>query len=155
MNDLRFAFRQLLKNPGFTAVAVLTLALGIGATSSVFSLIQGVLLTPPAYARPDQVVLIWPSRLDGQPFSQGCTGGQWLEWQKATNFLEAIAGYEWIFQILNRADGSESIEGLAVTPDYFKVTGIKPLLGRVFLPSDMPTRPGQDQVMLLGYELWQ
>ena len=78
MNDLRYAIRQLLKNPGFTAVAVLTLALGIGATSSVFSLIQGVLLTPPAYAGPDQVVLIWPSRLDGQPFSQGCTGGQWF-----------------------------------------------------------------------------
>jgi len=155
MNDLRFALRQLLKNPGFTAVAVLTLALGIGATSSVFSLIDGVLLTPPPYLKPDRIVLIEPARFDGQPFSQGCTSGQWLEWQKAINSFETIAGYEWIFQILNRADGSESIEGLAVTPDYFKVTGIKPLLGRVFLPSDMPTKPGQDRVMLLGHDLWQ
>ena len=58
MNDLRFAFRQLLKNPGFTAVAVLTLALGIGATSSVFSLVQGVLLTPPPYPKQDPKVFI-------------------------------------------------------------------------------------------------
>src|SRR5262245_34995618 len=115
MNDLRFAFRQLLKDPGFTAVAVLTLALGIGATSSVFSLVQGVLLTPPPYPKPDQIVLIGSARLDRRPFSQGCTGGQWLEWQKATNSLEAITGYEWIFQILNLADSTESIQGLAVT----------------------------------------
>src|SRR6185369_14306877 len=155
MNDLRFAFRQLLKNPGFTSVAALTLALGIGATSSVFNLVQGVLLTPPPYPKPDQIVLIGPARLDGQPFSQGGTGGQWVEWQKATNSFEAISGYEWIFQILDLSDGSESIQGIAVTPEYFKLTGIKPLLGRMFLPSDMPTQPGQDRVMLLGYDLWK
>ena len=68
MNDLKFSFRQLLQNPGFTAVAVLTLALGIGATSAVFSLIKGVLLTPPPYPNPEQVVLISPVRIDRQPY---------------------------------------------------------------------------------------
>ena len=71
MNDLRFAFRQLVKNPGFTAVAVLTLALGIGATSTVFTLIQGVLMTPPPYKQPERMVLITPTRTDGQPNTRG------------------------------------------------------------------------------------
>src|SRR4030095_7728049 len=66
MNDVKFAFRQLLKNPGFTAVTVLTLALGIGATSSVFSLIQGVLLTPPPYPNPKRIVLVTPQKISGQ-----------------------------------------------------------------------------------------
>ena len=82
MNDLRFAVRQLVKNPGFTAVAVLTLALGIGACSAVFSLVQGVLLTPPPYPKPEQVVLIRLQRLDGRPYAGGPKTGQWVEWQK-------------------------------------------------------------------------
>src|SRR5437773_3378935 len=67
MPDLKFALRQLLKNPGFAAVAVLTLALGIGATASVFSLIHGVLLTPPPYRKPEQIVLLTPERIDVMP----------------------------------------------------------------------------------------
>src|SRR5690349_11229482 len=66
MNDLRFAVRQVRKNPGFATVTILTLALGIGATSTVFSLIQGVLLTPPPYANPERLVLIQATRQDGQ-----------------------------------------------------------------------------------------
>ena len=71
MNELKFALRQLQRNPGFTAVAVLTLALGIGASSTVFSLIQGVLLRPPPYPQPDRLALITPTRLDGQRYTQG------------------------------------------------------------------------------------
>ena len=155
MNDLRFAFRQLLKNPGFTAMAVFTLALGIGATASVFSLIQGVLLTRPPYPKPEQLVLISPARLDGQPFAQGCTAAQWLEWQRDCKSFEAMAGYGWGFQFLVLSDGSESVRCMPVTPDYFKVMGIKPLLGRAFLPSDTPRAETSASVIILGYDLWQ
>ena len=65
MNDLRFALRQVIKNPGFAALAILTLAIGVGATSTVFSLIQGVLLTPPPFPNPERLVLINPVRIDG------------------------------------------------------------------------------------------
>src|ERR1041385_1811977 len=136
MNDLKFTFRQLLKNPGFTAVAVFTLALGIGATSTVFSLVQGVLLTPPPYPQPDRLMLITATRADGQRYTQGWPAAQWQEWQKESKSFEAIAAYGWTFNFLVLPDGSESIEGMRVTPDYFKALGIHPVLGRAFHESD-------------------
>ena len=72
LQDLRFALRVLSKNPSFTAVAVVTLSLGIGATAAVFNLIQGVLLTPPPYPNPEQIVLISPVRIDRQPYRESC-----------------------------------------------------------------------------------
>src|SRR5678815_798444 len=114
LNDLRLAFRQLLKNPGFTVVAVLTLALGIGASSTVFSLIQGVLLTPPPYPQPDRLMLITPTRTDGQRYTRGWPAAQWQEWQTESKSFEAVAGYDWTFNFLVLPDGSESIEGMAL-----------------------------------------
>jgi putative ABC transport system permease protein len=153
MNDLKFAFRQLLKHPGFTAVAVLTLALGIGASSTVFSLIQGVLLTPPPYPQPERMVLITPSRTDGQRYTRGWPAAQWQEWQSESKSFEAIAGYSWTFNFLVLSDGSESVEGMAVTRDYFKVVGIQPVQGRAFDESD--TRDGAPGVIILVFYLWQ
>src|SRR5437667_9209081 len=115
MNCMKFAFRQLLQNPGFTAVAVLTLALGIGASSAVFSLIQGVLLTPPPYPQPDRLVLISPSRKDGQRYTRGWPAAQWQEWQASSKSFESIAAYNWTFNFLVLPDGSQSVEGIAGT----------------------------------------
>jgi putative ABC transport system permease protein len=153
MKDFKFAFRQLLKNPGFTAVAVLTLALGIGATSTVFSLIQGVLLTPPPYPHPDRLVLVQPARVDGQPYRRGWPAAQWQEWQTESKSFEAIAGYGWTFNFLVLPDGSESVEGMSVTRDYFKGAGLQPALGRGFDESD--SREGSHYVIILGHDLWQ
>src|ERR1700684_413424 len=107
--EMQFAIRMLLKQPGFTLIAILTLALGIGATSAVFSLIQGVLLTPPPYDHPEQLALIQSVRTDGKASSQGWAAAQWLEWQKQSKTLHSLAGYQWTFNFLIRQDGSESM----------------------------------------------
>jgi putative ABC transport system permease protein len=155
LQDLRFAARMLLKQPGFTLIAVLTLALGIGATAAVFSLIQGVLLTPPPYLQPRQLVLIPPARSDGQQAgaSQRWPAAQWLEWQKEAKSFESIAAYSWSFGFLVLPEGSESMEGMRVTRDYFRVLGLQPLLGRTFLESE--TQEKAPPVIILGYDVWQ
>jgi putative ABC transport system permease protein len=153
--DIRFAIRMLLKQPGFSLIAVLTLALGIGATSAVFSLIQGVLLTPPPYKKPGQLVLVSTARTDGQKQEspRGWPAQQWMEWQRQSESFEGIAAYDWTFNFLIRGDGSQSIQGMAVTKDYLPVMGLQPVLGRSFEESDIGTGPVK--VILLGYEFWQ
>ena len=154
LEDLRFALRMLCKQPGFTWIAALTLALGIGATAAVFSLMQGVLLTPPPYRDPGRLVLISRARLDGQQLAdEGWSDAQWTQWQKQSKTLEAVAAYSWRFNFLISSDGSESLEGMAVMPGYFRVMGLAPMLGRAFSEAESGATPAP--VIVLGYELWQ
>jgi putative ABC transport system permease protein len=153
--DLRFGSRLLLKHPGFMIVAVLTLALGIGATAAVFSLIQGVLLTPPPYLHPSRLALVQSERTDHVPplSPRMWPASQWMDWQKESNVFDAIAAYSWSFNFLVDDQGSESIEGMVVTRDYFKVVGLQPVMGRSFVESETGAAPAQS--IILGYELWQ
>ena len=153
--DLRYGFRMLWKNPAFTMIAALTLALGIGATSAVFSLIQGVLLTPPPYQKPQQLMLIQTVRTDGQKMDspRGWAAQQWMEWNEKVGSFQGIAGYGWTFNFLIRNDGSQSMQGMEVSKDYFRLMGLKTALGHGFDDSDF----GQGHVksIVLGYEFWQ
>ncbi|MGC1463687.1 MAG: ABC transporter permease [Terracidiphilus sp.] len=153
--DLRYGLRMLWKSPAFTVVAVLTLALGIGATSAVFSLIQGVLLTPPPYRKPQQLMLIPSVRTDGKKMDspRGWAAQQWMEWNQKVRSFQGIAGYGWTFNFLIRDDGSQSMQGMEVSKDYFRIMGLKTALGHGFDDSDF----GQGHVksILLGYEFWK
>ena len=153
--DLRYSLRMLWKSPAFTVIAALTLALGIGATSAVFSLIQGVLLTPPPYQKPQQLMLIQTVRTDGQKMDspRGWAAQQWMEWNEKVGSFQGIAGYDWTFNFLIRNDGSQSMQGMDVSKDYFRLMGLRTALGRSFDDSDF----GQGHVksILLGYEFWQ
>ena len=155
LRDLRFGVRMLLMQPGFTFVAVLTLALGVGATAAVFSLIQGVLLTPPPYRQPQQLVLIPAVRPDGQQMAhaRGWAAAQWAEWQKQAKSFEAIGAYSWSFNFWILSDGSESLQGMAVTRDYFRAVGLEAMLGRTFLESEAGATPAP--VIVIGHDLWQ
>lgn len=155
IRDLRFGLRMLLNQPVFSLIAMLTLALGIGATAAVFSLVEGVLLTPLPYRQPERLVLIPPARTDGQPVAsiRGWSAAQWMEWQKQAKSFDGFAAYDWSFNFLVLNDGSISMEGMWVTRDYFRVLGLQPLIGRTFAESE--TGPDPAPVIILGYELWQ
>ena len=155
MHELRFAIRMLRKQPGFSLIAALTLALGIGATSAIFSLIQGVLLTPPPYRQPEKLVLIPAVRTDGQKMAspRGWAAEQWTEWNREAKSFDGIAAYDWTFNFLIRNDGSQSMQGMEVTKNYFQVMGLRPVAGRDFADADFGQGPAK--VILLGYEFWQ
>jgi putative ABC transport system permease protein len=155
VEQLRQSIRRLAREPGFTMHAVLILALGIGATAAVFSLIQGALLKPPPYAAPERLVLVRARSAENLPtmLRDAWSADQWEEWRGAVPSLESIAAYTWTFNFLVLEDGSESEEGMLVSPEYFQVTGLKPVLGRAFGEADAAgtATPG----ILLGYDLWQ
>ncbi|WP_321475435.1 ABC transporter permease [uncultured Paludibaculum sp.] len=155
VRDFRIAARTLGRTPGFVAVTVLTLAIGIGATAAVFSLIQGVLLTPPPYRDSEQLVLIPSARTDGQKQEspRPWPAVQWLEWQREAKSVQSIAAYRWMFNFLILPDGVQSFEAMAITPEYFSVVGLEPVLGRKFVASD--TTRSAAPVLMIGYELWQ
>src|SRR5215813_8435818 len=134
LKDVRFGLRLLARQPGFAAIAILTLALGIGATAAVFSLVQGVLLTPPPYRDPERLVLVPSIRVDSQQVEhvEATPAIQWMDWQKQATSFDGIAAYVLTFNFLVDGNGSTSLEGMVVTPDYFRVLGLQPMLGRAF-----------------------
>jgi putative ABC transport system permease protein len=154
LDDFRFGFRQLRRNPGFAAIAIITLGLGIGAATAMFGLIQGVLLSPPPYADPGRVVLISAARTDGRPYTRGATIGQWVSWQQARS-IEPPAIYRWTFNFLVLPDGSQSMGGMVVTPAYFGVLGLRPILGREFTAAELGRPNVPPSAVILGYDLWR
>jgi putative ABC transport system permease protein len=152
MNDLRFAFRQLVKYPGFTAVAVLTLALGIGANTAIFSVIKGVLLRPLPYRDPDRLVTVCQSSVK-RGFSQVVvTPAALREWREQNSVFEELGGQIYESVNLTGVERPEHHHAAWTTPNYFSVFGVLPLLGRTFVATDKP--PGH-RVVVLSTGLWQ
>ncbi len=154
LRDIRVGARMLLKRRGFSLIVILTLALGIGATSAVFSLIQGVLLTPPPYENPDRLALVSPEFLDGREGrAPDWAAEQWLDWREESELFETIAAYRWSFTFVVSDDGSESMEGLQVTHNYFQAIGLDPVIGRVFDESETGGAEAP-RAIILGHDLW-
>ncbi|PYJ97971.1 MAG: hypothetical protein DME23_13390 [Verrucomicrobia bacterium] len=147
MNDLRFAIRQLLKNPGFTIVAVLTLALGIGANTAIFSVVNAVLLRPLPYKDSSQLVMIWQGR--GTPVSPL----NFLDYEKQNRVFEQMATFNAGSLTLTEIAEPERIRTGLVTADFFEVLGVRPILGRTF--SSGEDQEGQNNVVVLSHGLWQ
>ena len=153
MNDFRFALRQLRKAPGFTIVAVLTLALGIGANTAIFSVVNAVLLKSLPYHQPERLVLVW-----GEDKSQGMHRGQVsatdvADWRARNHVFEEISTYTDFRPVLTGAGEPERIFGAQVGDGFFDVMQAKPMLGRVFTAEEQVD--GKDYVAVLSYALWQ
>src|SRR5690349_14057994 len=151
MNDLKFAFRQLLKNPGFTAVVVLTLALGIGANTAIFSVVNGVLLRPLPYHHPEQLVRVFESSPSSPKFPMSL--GDFQDYRELNTTLAGLAVYTREDLPLSQDGNPELLSGLRITSDYFKVLGVQPLLGREFRREDEAS--GNHRNVILSHGLWQ
>ena len=151
-NDLRSALRQLIKVPSFTAVAILTLALGIGACSAIFSVVNVVLLRPLDYPEPGRIVAIRETNLPQFPeFS--VSPPNYLDWEKQTKSYEYLAAYGGASVNLTGEGEPQRLVGVKATAHYFDVYGIKPILGRMLLPEE--DAQGKDHVVVLSYPFWQ
>ena len=149
--DLRYAFRTLLKNPGFTAVAVLTLALGIGGTTAIFSVVNAVLLRPLPYKDPGRLMVLWDIR-PGRP-RVSVTPGDFEAWQHQTRTFDGMAGLD--YEVTNLIGGHEPqlLPTGFVSPNFFDLLGVHAALGRLLQPSD--GTPGQTPVVVLSHAIWQ
>jgi putative ABC transport system permease protein len=151
--DVRYAWRMLAKSPGFTVAAMLTLALGIGANTAIFSVVNGVLLRPLPYAQPEKLVSVWGRFTGiGLPDDRNwISAPEFRDIQDLNHsFSEVAAMTDASFNIAGTSP--ERVEGAAVSPSLFPMLGIRPAVGRVFTPEE--AQPGRDQELLLGYGLW-
>jgi hypothetical protein len=139
-DDVKFAIRQLRAAPGFTLVAAITLALGIGANSAMFALVDAALLRPLPFPDPDRLTVVWES-FKAFPRT-GVSSANLRDWIERNRTFQSIAGGLGFPRRMAAADGTvEMIPAMQVTTQYFDVLGVKPILGRTFLPSDVAMPP--------------
>jgi len=151
--DLRYGLRMLAKSPGFTAVAVVTLALGIGANTAIFSVINAVLLTPLPFPHPDRLVQIW-ERNPHIGLDQGVVSPyNFLDWQSQSHDFEAMAAYQHEHFSLTGGPLPVGLSGRRVSADFFRVLDVRPMLGRNFLANE--GRPEAGHVAIISYSTWQ
>jgi putative ABC transport system permease protein len=151
---LRQGARRLMRDSGFALLAVLMLSVGIAATTAIFTLITGVLLTPPPYENPDELVFMSTARADNRDEAGLFNWPEevWDEWLADAESFDSMAGYRWVFSFLVSNDGSEALEGMMVSEGYFSVVGIEPEIGRAFVDSDSDGT--ENPAIILGHDLW-
>ncbi|HKY44783.1 MAG TPA: ABC transporter permease, partial [Pyrinomonadaceae bacterium] len=151
IKDIRFGIRSLTKRPGFTAIAVITLALGIGASTAIFSVVDGVLLRPLPYPQPEEIVQV--REVNERGAQVAFTEPNFLDVRARNNSFEAAAQYNSVLTIVT--GGSEPVRALTVTASagFFDVLGVKPIVGRTFIAEE--SRPGGAPVAVISYAFWQ
>jgi predicted permease len=153
IHEIRLAFRSLFKTPGFTAVAVITVALAIGANTAIFSLVNALLIRPLPYKAPQDLVLLWEKftnqGLDRIPVS----APEYQDYEKLLQSYERIAAFDYVDLNLTAGDLPERIQGAVVSPSLFPLLGIEPIAGRVF--SESERGEGNDNVVMISARLWQ
>ena len=147
MRDIRYGLRLLRMNPGFAVAAVLTLALGMGSTTAIFSVANSVLLRPLPYRDPERLVTVLDRVM--MPVAPA----NYLDWKEQGHGFESMAAAEAWGATLTGRDKPEQIPALRLTPDLFPMLGVQPMLGRMFLREE--DRPGSERVVLLSHHLWQ
>ncbi|HUJ21038.1 MAG TPA: ABC transporter permease [Bryobacteraceae bacterium] len=152
LQDLRYAIRLMRRSPGFTAVAVISLTLGIGGNTAIFSLVNAVLLRPLPYREPERLVAVWEWNIRERHINT-VADANFADW-KARNRVFEDLGYSWDEgYTFTGSDNPEAVAGYTFSCNIFPMLGAKPLLGRTFLPAEC--QPGRDHVVLLSFAVWQ
>jgi len=151
LKDIRYGIRSLARHPGFTAVALLTLALGIGANTAIFSVVNAVLLRPLPYADPERIVWLWDTipQLPTAPTSLP----EFLDWKQQNRSFEHLAAFQTGNMFIDSGDGTEDVPVGLVTPEMFSLFHVNPIIGRTF--TDEETLPGRFRVAVLSHSTWQ
>jgi predicted permease len=152
LSDLRFAFRQLAKSPGFTAIALLTLALGIGLNAAMFNIVNSIVLQPLRFPDPARLFRLEKVNAQLQPGGHRTAHFVAIE-RECKDFAEVACSRPWSFTLSEPGRPAEVIASLRSSAGYFNVLGLRMELGRTFLPSE--DVPGRDQVIILGHDFWQ
>ena len=156
LKDIRYGFRGLLKHPGFTLVAVVTLALGIGANSAIFTVVNAVLLRPLPVAAPEQLVFIWQTHPFGKRIGVEqlpVSNADFLDWQEQSNLFEGMSMIDSWGGNLTGGDTPEHVDGAKVSVNLFSLLRAQPMLGRDFNLEQ--ANPGNERVVILSHSLWQ
>jgi len=166
LRDVKYGLWTLRRNPGFTAVVVLTLALGIGASTAIFSVVNAVLLSPLPYQDPERLATLWetkprsvipwtptPGRLRGDSVLLGVSFPDLVDWRKLNHSFLNLAALAYQEFVLTGREGPERVEGFRVEPELLQLLGLEPLVGRRFLSEE--AQPGKERVVLLSHGLWQ
>jgi len=153
LKDVRYGIRSLLKQPAFTAIAVITLALGIAGNTVIFSAVNSLLVKPLAFPELDRMVAIWEARLSQGVERNEVTMADYLDWRKQNQTFEQMGLYRWWSANLTGVEPPERIQGFLVSTNFLDVTGVKPFIGRAFSAEE--DQPGKDAVVILNYGLWQ
>lgn len=156
LQDIRFGFRILLKRPGFSLIVVLTLALGIGANTTIFSAIDAVLLNPLPYKNPERLMVMWETNkhLGPEMWDRNEVAiGNFLDWRERNQVFDQLGALFDTDMNLTGVGEPQRIKSYVVTTNFFQVLGVQPMLGRSFLPEE--EKPGAPFTVILGHDLWQ
>jgi putative ABC transport system permease protein len=153
LKDLRYGVRSLLRSPSFTLVAVITLALGIGANTAIFSVVYSVLLKPLPFPNPDRIVLLWGDDRGERDSRSQVSHTDIADYRTQSSSFEAVSTFTSWTPLLTGTGSAERIGAALVGDDFFKVLGIQPLLGRDFISEEQ--QDGKDQVVVLSNQLWR
>lgn len=154
--DVRYALRQMIKSPGFALIAVLTLGLGIGANTAIFSVVNAVLLRPLGFRDPARLVRVWhvpPAQSFPGIGRFAVSAANYVDWERENHVFEEMAIYSYRGFTLTNVAKPLQVDASAVSPKFFEILGVQPFLGRTLLPDE--DDPGRSHVVVLSYRFWQ
>ena len=155
IQDLRYAFRMLIKQPGFTIIALVALALGIGANTAIFSVVNAVLLRPLAYEDPERLIAVWSNNTREGNSRYPVAAANFVDFKDRNQVFDRLAAYLSFTPNMTMAGVTEPVQitTFSVSPELFPMLGVEPVHGRTFF--DEEAQVGKDQVVVLSHGLWQ